>query len=79
MAMEGAAVDLVRIFGARGLVQPESLVDPSEDIREMARMSQQERDQMGERGWQYLNRQLAKAGVVPRFRMMLERAMAKHA
>ncbi|MBK5259888.1 MAG: glycosyltransferase family 4 protein [Thermoanaerobaculia bacterium] len=71
MAMEGAAADLTREAGAGVVVPPENARALAEALRELARMSEEERDAMGRRGREYLERNLSKQVVIDRYEQLL--------
>jgi glycosyltransferase involved in cell wall biosynthesis len=73
MAMQGAAADLTQEAGAGVLVEPENAPALADALRKLANASDEERESMGRRGRDYLERNLAKEVVISRYEELLKR------
>lgn len=76
MAMQGAAADLTVEAGAGVLVEPDNAPALADALRKLARSSDEERESMGRRGRDYLERNLAKDIVINRYEELLKRVAA---
>ena len=76
MAMQGAAADLTVEAGAGVLVEPDKAPALADALRKLARSSDEERESMGRRGRDYLERNLAKDIVINRYEALLKRVAA---
>ncbi|MFL6245841.1 MAG: glycosyltransferase family 4 protein [Thermoanaerobaculia bacterium] len=78
MAMQGAAADLTQEAGAGVLVEPENAPALADALRKLSQSSDEERESMGRRGRDYLERNLAKEVVISRYEELLKRVSLLH-